>query len=377
MSLVVVDPDGEASNLCRQLDQLGFEPVSAADLKLAQSMCDHSAPDMLVCSEMDWAKQLAQQHRRIPVVLALQDAPDAETLTHALRLGLADVWTLPMADTLLQARVDDILARSKAAASQAERRLSQYVADLQRDQRAGRYIQMGMLPPNPMAIDRYRIQHRIVPSLILSGDFVDYFRITDRYFALYVADVSGHGASSAFVTVLLKNFSRRLRREYRPSMLSNPGEILEWINRELLEQKIDKHVAMILAVVDLQNDTASLANAGHFPPALLVRGESALAPAHGEPRAQFVEQKGKPLGLFESVSYESVSLDLEAGDGLVVFSDGVLEAFDGMDLARKEARLAQAAGGSWAMDGIWNALGLDAASEVPDDMTCLILRRES
>jgi len=377
MSLVVVDPDGEASNLCRQLDQLGFEPVSAADLKLAQSMCDHSAPDMLVCSEMDWAKQLAQQHRRIPVVLALQDAPDAEILTHALRLGLADVWTLPMADTLLQARVDDILARSKAAASQAERRLSQYVADLQRDQRAGRYIQMGMLPPNPMAIDRYRIQHRIVPSLILSGDFVDYFRITDRYFALYVADVSGHGASSAFVTVLLKNFSRRLRREYRPSMLSNPGEILEWINRELLEQKIDKHVAMILAVVDLQNDTASLANAGHFPPALLVRGESALAPAHGEPRAQFVEQKGKPLGLFESVSYESVSLDLEAGDGLVVFSDGVLEAFDGMDLARKEARLAQAAGGSWAMDGIWNALGLDAASEVPDDMTCLILRRES
>ena len=90
-----------------------------------------------------------------------------------------------------------------------------------------------------------------------------------------------------------------------------------------------------------------------------------------------MEQKGKPLGLFESVSYESVSLDLEAGDGLVVFSDGVLEAFDGMDLARKEARLAQAAGGSWAMDGIWNALGLDAASEVPDDMTCLILRRES
>ena len=376
MSLVVVEPDEEAAGpLYQQLERLGFEPVAAADLKLAQSMCDHAAPEMVVCSALESAEQLAQQHRRIPVVLARYDAPDAGMLTQALRSGLADVWTLPMADDLIRERVADILERAESAASQAERRLSQYVADLQRDQRAGRYIQMGMLPPNPMAIDRYRIQHRIVPSLILSGDFVDYFRITDRHFACYVADVSGHGASSAFVTVLLKNFSRRLRREYRPSMLRNPGEILEWINRELLEQKIDKHVAMILAVVDLQENTARVVNAGHFPPAMIVKGSA--AEVDGSARAHFVEQKGKPLGLFESVSYEAATLDLAAGDSLVVFSDGVLEVFDGMDLAQKEVRLAEAAGNAPTMDGVWWALGLDGATEVPDDMTCLILRRES
>ena len=374
MSLVVVDPDEEAIvPLCMQLEKLGFEPVSAADLKLAQSMCDHAAPDMVLFSGMDWAAQLAKQHRRIPVVLACRGAPDADLLTEALRCGLADVWTLPMSDELVRDRADDILARAELAASQAERKLSQYVADLQRDQRAGRYIQMGMLPPNPMAIERYRLQHRIVPSLILSGDFVDYFRITDRYFALYVADVSGHGASSAFVTVLLKNFSRRLRREYRPSMLQQPGEILEWINRELLEQKIDKHVAMVLAVIDLQEDSVRLVNAGHFPPAMLVQGST----GETESNARFVEQKGKPVGLFDTVEYAAATLNLSAGDSLVVFSDGVLEALPGLDLAAKEARLLEAAGASKTMDGIWNTLGLDAATEVPDDMTCLILRRES
>ena len=367
MSLVVVDPDEEAAAPLRdQLEQLGFESIAASDLKLAQSMCEHGAPQMVLCSGLDWACQLAAQHRRIPVVLAEADQPDPDTLMSAIRAGLADVWTLPMADELVAERVRDILARSEAAATQAERRLEQYVVDLQRDQRAGRYIQMGMLPPNPMAIDHYRMQHRIVPSLILSGDFVDYFRVTDRHFAIYVADVSGHGASSAFVTVLLKNFSRRLRREYRPSMLGAPGEILEWINRELLEQQIDKHVAMVLAIVDLAENQARIVNAGHFPPAIVVKQSG----------AHFIEQKGKPLGLFESVSYDSAVIDLDQGDRLVIFSDGVLEAFPGLELTDKEHHLLTVAKSADSMDAVWNGLGLDAASEVPDDMTCLLLGRE-
>lgn len=367
MSLVVVDPDEEASaSLCEQLKLLEYDPIPVTELKSALDICDHAHPELLLCSEIDWAKQLAATNRRLPVVVTSKQELNSEILLDALRSGLADAWRLPVDGNFLAQRIETIINRPRQARSQAEARLSQYVADLQRDQRAGRYIQMGMLPPNPMAIEHYRLQHRIIPSLILSGDFVDYFRITDRYFAFYIADVSGHGASSAFVTVLLKNFSRRLRREYRPTMLNEPGEILEWINRELLDQKIDKHVVIILAIGDLQRNSVCLVNAGHFPPAILVN----------EAGASFIEQPGKPVGLFDEVNYQSHRVDLAVGDRLVMFSDGVLDAMDRSKLSQKEAVLLTAAAASSDMAAIWRELGI-SESGVPDDMTCLTVRRAS
>jgi sigma-B regulation protein RsbU (phosphoserine phosphatase) len=372
MSLVVADPDVESLGpFLEQLTQLGFDPKPAADLSLALEMCEHAPPELVVCGAMPWAIELAAIHRRVPVVLVEHTDPDAETLLQALRSGLADVWVLPAEDETVLGRIQEIVRRHEAAASQAEKRLGQYVAELQRDQRAGQYIQMGMLPPNPMAIDRYRFQHLIVPSLMLSGDFVDYFRVTDRYFAFYVADVSGHGASSAFVTVLLKNFSRRLRREVRPSMLAEPGEILEWFNRELLDQNIDKHVAVIMAVGDLQLNSVTLANAGHFPPAILVDASG------DRPLAGFIEQKGKPVGLFDKVSYDARTVELAAGDRLIIFSDGVLDALKDMNLTQKEELLLEAAASNDDMAGIWQSLGIDPEGRTPDDMTCLIVRRTS
>lgn len=366
MGLVVVVPDQQASDkLCRQLTRLNLQILPAANPRTAQAICDQSLPDLLICARMDWAQTLAGANPRLPVVLAASEEPDSEVLLDALRGGLADVWQLPVTDTFVGERIDDIVDQSRKGETQAEARLHEHVEELQRDQRAGRYIQMGMLPPNPMGIDRYRLQHRIVPSLMLSGDFVDYFRITSRHYALYVADVSGHGASSAFVTVLLKNFSRRLRREYRPSMIEEPGEILAWINRELLDQKIDKHVAMVLAVGDLDTDTLRLVNGGHFPPAILVNAEG----------ARFIEQRGRPVGLFEDVSYEATTVHFAPGDRLVLFSDGILDAMDDIDLDAKEARLIGAAQAS-GMDEIWQSLDLkEGASR--DDMTCLTLVREN
>ncbi|MGD8817155.1 MAG: SpoIIE family protein phosphatase [Acidobacteriota bacterium] len=367
MRIVVVDPDEEtAASLDRQLTALGYDVATTADLRPALDICEHTLPELVCCADLNWAKALAAAQRRLPVVYTPHQSVDPEEVLEALRSGLADAWPLPQDRDFLESRVNEILDRGRAAQSQAEARLNEHLVELERDQRAGRYIQLGMLPPNPMAIEQYRLRHRILPSLILSGDFVDYFRITDRHFAFYIADVSGHGASSAFVTVLLKNFSRRLRREYRPSMLVQPGEILVWINRELLEQRIDKHVAMIFGIGDLSENTIRVVNAGHFPPIV-------HAGRDFDPR--FVEQRGKPVGLFEEVSYESLTISMAVGDRLCMFSDGVLQAMTESKLEDKEARLLRAARHT-KMDNIWQALAVHT-STAPDDMTCLTVRRDS
>jgi serine phosphatase RsbU (regulator of sigma subunit) len=367
MSLVVVDSDeAAAAALKTQLEHLAYDVLTTSDLKPALELCEATLPELVCCSDLSWAAEIAEAYQRAPVVLLSSAAADVGVLLNSLRSGLADVWHKPLSADFLAERIESLLQRSQARRSDAEARLSEHMLELQRDQRAGRYIQMGMLPPNPMAIEQYRLSHRILPSLILSGDFVDYFRITDRYFAFYVADVSGHGASSAFVTVLLKNFSRRLRREYRASMLTEPGEILQWINGELLEQNIDKHAAMIFAIGDLQNNELRLANAGHFPPAIIVR-------ADGKP--EFLEQRGKPVGLFEQVSYQSLSVPMQTGDRLVMFTDGILDSLAAGSLEEKESRLLEAAKQT-QMSGIWQSLGV-AEEAAPDDMTCLVVEREN
>ena len=306
---------------------------------------------------------------RWPLVCITQQAFDSQQWLALLRAGVRDVQP-----TVSAAKTAELLQRlaqhnSAQASVSAE---AQYLSELQRDQRAGRQVQLGMLPPSPMAIDQYRLSHQIWPSLMLSGDFVDYFEISDGYFAFYVADVAGHGASSAFVTVLLKNFSRRLRREYRSSMLEQPGEVLSWLNSELLDNGIDKHVAIVFGMVNRASNELKLANAGHFPPAIVVR----------RGKAEFVEQASKPAGIFPNVDYSSKSIELSAGDRLMVVSDGVFEqqAAQGAarDLTNQEQRILQAAqqcGGN--RDAFWKIIGCDPANASSDDITWFQLSREA
>lgn len=368
MSLLVVESDREAlPSIADRLKQIGYESLSASNVKSAVRMCEHAQPELIVCDRLEWAGKLASRYRYIPVALMSQELP-RETLLDALHIGLVDAWEHCTDQQRLGECIARVLERAAAVSGQIRARLDQFGRELERDQRAGRRVQLGMLPPNPMAIDSYRLQHRILPSLILSGDFVDYFRVSDRHFAFYIADVAGHGASSAFVTVLLKNFSRRLRREYRPAMLGNPAEILKWLNRELLDQHLDKHVALFIAVADLKEDRIRFANAGHYPPPVLVAGG----------QARSLELKGKPIGLFNSVRHETDSVRLKAGDRLVIFTDGVLDVLPDGALVEKERFVRHAVKDHEGIDALWSGLGLASgdSSHGPDDITCLRVARE-
>jgi len=317
---------------------------------------------------LDQLETLADFGRLVCVTAQQLTAPELLAL---MRVGVCDVQaelTAP-AVTHWSHRFQKCHGAGIDRLAQTQRsREAQHFKDLQRDQRAGRHVQMGMLPPSPMAIDQYRLRHQIWPSLMLSGDFVDYFEISAGHFAFYVADVAGHGASSAFVTVLLKNFSRRLRREFAPSMLNHPGEILNWLNSELLDNGIDKHVAILCGTVNTTTNRLELANAGHFPPAILIRPGSAA----------FVEQPSKPAGLFTDVDYHSDSIDLAAGDALMVVSDGLFEHLAGNDLVQHEHLILSAARQCDKDSArFWQLLGCDPETASADDITWFLLTRDA
>jgi phosphoserine phosphatase RsbU/P len=389
MAILVMDPGGSAAALADALRQRGCQ-VSSASGAQAQDCGDRADYEAGVCVAPASAvrasvQSLAESLPETPLLLVTDGVPPAELLLDVMRLGVVDVVDRRSPPQEQAEVITGAMQRASRRAGRQQRRrdgapiaadglpisaqqlrTEAQLRELQRDQRAGRYIQMGMLPPSPMAIDGYRLRHKIFPSLMLSGDFVDYFRVTDRHFAFYIADVSGHGASSAFVTVLLKNFSRRLRREYTQQMLRDPGEVLAWLNREMLDNQLDKHVVTLFGVVDLATNELMFANAGHYPSAILVDDKG----------ARFLESAGKPVGLFREVSYASQQEQLAPGCSLFLVSDGVLEALGDGRLAERERQLlAAAVQAHEGVDEIWQVLDLAQHESCPDDMSCLALSR--
>ncbi|CAM5579310.1 Fused response regulator/phosphatase OS=Stutzerimonas stutzeri OX=316 GN=CXK95_00120 PE=4 SV=1 [Stutzerimonas stutzeri] len=147
---------------------------------------------------------------------------------------------------------------------------------LQEDQDAGRRVQMNVAAGAPWsAMVSTSPSHSVA---VPAGDFVDYFRVDDRRIGFYLADVSGHGASSAFVTVLLKlddaagYESRRRRRAARIRALS---EVLDHINRGLINSKLGKHVTMLGGVIDIERDVLHYSIGGHLPMPVLYTGGAA------------------------------------------------------------------------------------------------------
>jgi serine phosphatase RsbU (regulator of sigma subunit) len=327
---------------------------------------------------LDLIRQVTELSPDIPVIV-LSGAGVMNDAVEALRLGAADYLIKPLEDlAVLEHSVRRALDRSRLLLENrryrekletANRELEASLHLLQEDQTAGRQVQMNMLPQNPWSTDGFSFEHQIIPSLYLSGDFVDYFRVDEHRVAFYLADVSGHGASSAFVTVLLKFMTTRLMFESRRggSMPEfKPSDVLGHINRGLINTRLGKHVTMVGGVIDEHTGLLTYSIGGHLPLPVLYTPE----------RTRYLEGRGLPVGLFNEATYTDHVMALPEQFSLTLFSDGILDLLPGETLKEKEAALPEivsAAGGS--LDGLRQTFGLATLGEMPDDIALMVLSR--
>jgi len=245
--------------------------------------------------------------------------------------------------------------------------LERTVKILREDQKAGRSVQLKLFPDSPKQYGPIEFSHYVAPSLFLSGDFVDYYRINDRYVGFYLADVSGHGASSAFGTLLLKNLVDRLVRRYnnaQAKVLMSPARTLKRINEEFISLDLDKHLAIFCGIIDLQNLTVLTSGGSHLPAPILVnRGEAVTIPG-----------KGLPVGIFPDAEYQQYAYELAEDFQLQVFSDGVLELMEQDTIEEKEAfLLANATKKTHTIKTLMQTLKLDEQKDLPDDVALLVI----
>ena len=185
----------------------------------------------------------------------------------------------------------------------------------------------------------------------------------------YVLDVSGHGGSSAFVTVLVKSYFSQCLEVYRRDRgqsILRPGEVLARLNDYILRQQLDKHLTIFYGVIDRKRNRLLFSNGGQFPYPIFFDGR--------EPR--YVEEHGPAIGLFETSEFPSSELALPEGFCLTLVSDGVLEILDAPDLANKEKKLLPLVTGDHrTIPVLEKELGLADGRELPDDITILMVRR--
>lgn len=383
--LIIDDDEVVRESLAAYLEDSNFKVLQALNGLQGLQIFESEQPDLVICDlrmpqidGLELIRRIRQTASETPIIV-LSGAGVMSDAVEALRLGAADYLIKPLEDLAVlehsvrraldraYLRVENQRYRDKLEA--ANRELQASLNLLQEDQNAGRQVQMNMLPVTPWSIEGLEFSHRIIPSLYLSGDFVDYFRVDERRVAFYLADVSGHGASSSFVTVLLKFMTTRLLYESRRNGTLpefKPSEVLAHINRGLINTKLGKHVTMLGGVIDLEKNSLTYSIGGHLPlPVLFVEGQ-----------ASYLEGRGLPVGLFDDATYDDRVMELPPSFSLSLFSDGILDVLPGATLKEKEASLPEqvaAAGGT--LDGLRQVFGLANLAEMPDDIALLVLSR--
>jgi serine phosphatase RsbU (regulator of sigma subunit) len=189
---------------------------------------------------------------------------------------------------------------------------------------AAREIQLALLPHGRPTIPGYAFWECYRPTLEVGGDLYDYIAVEPSKtgeegrarWAVTVGDVAGKGMAAALVVAGL---CPEVRHSVRAG--AGPAEVLAGVNHRLCDQGVGgRFVTMALAVIDAPSNVMTVANAGHLDP--LVRRTSGTIESVGRSGA------GLPLGVSAEAVYRPVSFNLEPGDLVVLYTDGVNESMN-------------------------------------------------
>lgn len=386
-TLLVIDDDvGVRQSFVTYLQDSDFQVYDAPDAQSGLALFEQFIPDLVITDlkmpGMDGLSLLKTLHESYPElpVIVISGAGVMSDVVDALRLGATDYLIKPVVDmeVLIHAirrsleRAHLLLEnqRYRAELEKVNQKLLTHIESLEQDQQAGHFVQQSMQPVSPFSAQDYTCAHKVIPSLFLSGDCIDYAFLEKRYYAFYLADVSGHGSAPAFVTIWLKNLVSQLVRMRKllsdfDAMHATLQELVTVLNDEMMEIHLNNHMTMIVGIVDTVTHELFYIVAGHLPLPVLITADG----------ARYLEGQGRPLGLFEDNEWEVNHCRLPEKCSLVLFSDGILELMNGKNLLDQEQSLLQLLAKTGGRhDAICSQLPLDVTNP-PDDIALLSISR--
>jgi sigma-B regulation protein RsbU (phosphoserine phosphatase) len=211
-----------------------------------------------------------------------------------------------------------------------QQRLQQAHDMMDRELKVVADIQRSLLPKSLPRIPGLDVAAHYQTSQRAGGDYYDFFQLPDDQWGILIADVSGHGTPAAVLMAITHAIAHA-----RPGHPIPPQDLLQFVNEKLSHLYTSNNgnfVTAIYAVYDAKKRTLTYVSAGH-PPPRLVRGDKIIG-LDGE--------TSLPLGIYHAEPYQPHTVELQPGDYVVFYTDGIIEAFDPEGTAFGTTRLDEA-----------------------------------
>jgi phosphoserine phosphatase RsbU/P len=254
-------------------------------------------------------------------IMFLSSLEEVQNKTRGFEAGANDYLTKPFEMLEVKARVRSLL-KAKAYSDAVKEQIASEL-------RFAREIQMGMLPHDFAAVEQaygVKIGAVLEPAREVGGDLYGVCAAAPDRLVIFLGDVSGKGIPASMFMVRAISLARLLARD-----IAEPERILARLNDELsADNPSGMFVTFLCAVFEPASGRLALANAGHCRPVLL--------PAGAAPRWA-VKDLGTALGFESGLEFQRTELTLSPDDALILYSDGVSEAFNPLDECYGDQRL--------------------------------------
>ena len=376
--LLVVDDEEDLELLIRQKfrrlirqDEIDF--VFAHNGKEALEKLAEHREIRLVLSDinmpvMDGLTLLSQLEEIRPEIRAVIVSAygDMENIRTAMNRGAFDFVTKPIDFNDLEITIRKTLKHIETMQNALESR-DRLVA-ITRELEVATQVQMSILPRDRSHSETHEIQAMMIPAREIGGDFYNYFSLDDALVGLIIADVSGKGIPAALFTMVTQTLLKGAVRNF-----ASPARCLSEVNELLAEDNEScVFVTVFYGILDLRDGSFRYCNGGHNPPRL-VRSDSGV---------EMLPTTGNVvLGVFPGHGYVDGEVQLNPGDTLFLYTDGISEAQNARSEEFGEERLDE------KLTSLKQATARDVVNEVvdavhlfvedtpqSDDITCIALR---
>lgn len=395
--LVVDDSALQRRIISLSLKKWGFTIFEAGSGIEALAICKSEQIDMVIS---DWVMpgmdglEFCKEFRNLErdaygYFILVTSKNEKNDVAKGLDAGADDFLSKPVNSAELKARIragsrvleveQELLAKNKVV-EKALSELRSVYDEISKDLVEAAKLQHSLIPVRHKKMKSVELSLLFQSSGHVGGDLVGFFRLSQTRLGVFSLDVSGHGISSALLTVRLAGYLNPHNKNQNIAFSQlpdggfrhlSPREIAHVLNERMMEEiETEHYFTLSFADIDLETGRVVMVQAGHPHPVV-------FNPATG---VRFLGDGGPPIGLLPEVEFENFEFDLKAGDRLLLYSDGINECqnkqgdlFDDEGLEKMLHQKLDARGPEFMDDLLWELTRFSGGEPFGDDISAILV----